>query len=264
MQDSQVADNYFWPIRLKQTILIFLALFTAVSGFAQKRVLTVGIQFRPIIPITFINSDKQDHVGDGFEYSVRPKFGYSAGVNIRYGLTDRVSIETGLGFVQRNYGLNMRTDVHEVDTSFGIIGYELPIMALVFIPLSKRFYMNASAGIQLSAYPSNVRTGDTAFVSFSSRTSMINGGGIANLGWEYRTEKSGYIYLGATYHLPFKYIYNTAVRLDHQLDESFELGKLNGSYLTLDVRYLFPEFPLPERRKRAKKRSRDQGESDGN
>ncbi len=244
------------------SILLLYALLSG-SAFAQKRVLTVGIQFRPIIPITFINSDEQTRSGEGFEYSISPQFGYSAGVNIRYGLTDRVSIETGIGFVQRNYGITMKTEQYQKDTAFRIIGYELPVMAMVFIPLGKRFFMNASAGLQVSAYPSNVQTGDTAFNSFSSRTSMINGGGIANLGWEYRTEKSGYVYLGATYHLPFKYIYDTAVKRVAQGTDAFVFGNLNGSYLTLDVRYLFPEFPLPERRKKTKKsRKKDEPSSD--
>ena len=245
---------------MKRTaIILLLACFGLGTANAQKRVLTVGLQFRPIIPITFINSDNQTQVGDGFDYSISPKFGYSAGINIRYGLTERISIETGLGFVQRNYGINMTTELYQKDTSFRIIGYELPLMALVFIPLSKKFYMNAAVGIQVTAYPSNVQTGDTAFTSFSSRTSMINGGGIANLGWEYRTENTGYIYLGATYHLPFKYIYDTGVKRVNQGTDAFVFGKLNGSYLTLDIRYLFPEFPLPERRKRAK-RSKKRGE----
>ena len=247
-------------VHLKRISAILLWLCLALSATkAQKRVLTVGLQFRPIIPITFINSDSQTKLGEGFEYSIRPKFGYSAGINIRYGITERVSIESGLGFVQRNYGINMKTELHEKDTSFRIIGYELPVMALVFIPLGKRFYMNASIGVQLTAYPSNVKTGDTAFINFSSRTSMINGGGIGNLGWEYRTENSGYIYLGATYHLPFKYIYDTAVKRVNQGTDSFVFGKLNGSYLTLDIRYLFPEFPLPERRRKRAKRSEKKG-----
>lgn len=237
---------------MKRTSIILL-LFSLgfANANAQKRVLTVGLQFRPIVPLTFINSDDQTRVGDTLEYSIRPKFGYSAGINVRYGITERVSIETGLGFVQRNYHINMKADHAEKDTAFRIIGYELPIMALVFIPLGKRFYMNASVGVQITAYPSNVQTGDTTFNSFSSRTSLINGGGIANLGWEYRTEKSGYVYLGATYHLPFKYIYDTGVAL--RPTTHFTTGKLNGSYLTVDIRYLFPEFPLPERRKRAKR-----------
>jgi hypothetical protein len=239
---------------VKRITFIFLLISLGFADAnAQKRVLTVGLQFRPIIPITFVNSDDQTQTGEGFEFSIIPKFGYSAGINIRYGITERISLETGLGFVQRNYAISMKTELYQRDTSFRIIGYELPIMALVFIPLGKRFYMNASVGVQLTAYPSNVQTGDTAFTSFSSRTSMINGGGIANLGWEYRTEKSGYIYLGATYHLPFKYIYDTAVKRVNQGTDAFVFGKLNGSYLTVDIRYLFPEFPLPERRKRAKR-----------
>jgi hypothetical protein len=239
---------------VKRISIILLVLSLGIANAnAQKRVLTVGLQVRPIIPITFINSDNQTYIGDTIEYSISPKFGYSAGVNIRYGITDRVSIETGIGFVQRNYGISMRSNHAERDTSFRIIGYEIPLMALVFIPLGKRFYMNASAGVQITAYPSDVKTGDSEFISFSDRTSLINGGGIANLGWEYRTEKSGYFYLGATYHLPFKYIYVTGVKLVSQANKTFVLGKLNGSYLTLDIRYLFPEFPLPERRKRAKR-----------
>lgn len=246
-------------IRILTLVLFLLSL---QGAMAQKRVLTVGLQFRPIVPISFINSDFETYQGLGFDYSIAPKFGYSAGLNIRYGITDRVSIESGLGFVQRNYGLTMRSGVVSTDTAFRIIGYELPVLALVFIPLGKRIYMNAAAGVQVSAYPSNVQTGDTTFISFSSRHSLINGGALANLGWEFRTENSGYFYLGATYHLPFADIYNTAAKLRSQPPEEFSKGTLNGSYLTFDIRYLFPEFPLPERRKKSKKKRKKDDEND--
>lgn len=229
---------------------------------AQKRVVTLGVQFRPIQPLKFINSDFQTQEGTDFSYHIAPKFGYSAGVTVRYGVTNRVSLETGLGFVQRNYDLTVDTAGFSGKSDFRIVGYELPISALVFIPLAKNFYMNASAGVQMTLFPSNVTTKDDYFIHFSSRTSSVNGGGIANLGWEYRTEKAGFFYLGASYHIPFVDIYNTFVRLPAQSNEEFKQGALNGSYLSFDIRYFFHEFPVPKKNRIKKKRKPEKNDQE--
>ena len=72
----------------------------------------------------------------------------------------------------------------------------------------------------------------------------IQAGVVGNLGVEYRTEKSGTFYLGATFHRPFN---------DMALAEFTYYGPnffpyslstmLDGSYLTVDLRYYFHEDP---------------------
>lgn len=251
-------------MEMKLRTLLFFCLLFCFSGqiMAQKRVVTLGVQFRPIQPLKFINSDFQTQEGVDFSYSIAPKFGYSAGVTVRYGLTNRISLETGLGFVQRNYDLTVDTAEFSGKSDFRIIGYELPVSALVFIPLAKNFYMNASAGLQMTLFPSNVTTKDEYFLHFSSRRTSVNGGGIANIGWEYRTEKAGFFYLGASYQVPFTDIYDTFVRLPEQANSDFTHGSLNGSYLSFDIRYFFHEFPVPKRKKVKKKKKRKDRDSE--
>jgi hypothetical protein len=66
---------------------------------------------------------------------------------------------------------------------------------------------------------------------------------IANLGWEWRTVKSGYFYIGASFHAPFSYEYVTRIRYEEgQVTEEF-YNTLSGSYLTIDFRYFFHEEP---------------------
>ena len=77
---------------------------------------------------------------------------------------------------------------------------------------------------------------------------------IANIGWEYRTDKSGYIYLGASYHRPFSHMAKEVILYNG--NSRFERVELNlsGNYITVDIRYFFHEDA--EKKKRKVKKSK--------
>lgn len=66
---------------------------------------------------------------------------------------------------------------------------------------------------------------------------------LANVGFEYRTESRGYFYVGGSYHLPFRNIYNTFMIYDHNSVSEQGFLQLNGNYLTIDLKYFFHEEP---------------------
>jgi hypothetical protein len=76
---------------------------------------------------------------------------------------------------------------------------------------------------------------------------------IAGLGWEYRTEKSGYFYLGASYHRPFDYIFYSYLLYPDKEKPTSETGsELQGNYLSFDIRYFFHSEPEKRKKKTAK------------
>jgi len=62
-----------------------------------------------------------------------------------------------------------------------------------------------------------------------------------NLGFEYRTKKFGYFYLGASYHLPFAPITTFAMSYEYPPGNVVSIANVRGSYMTIDIRYFFNE-----------------------
>ena len=257
-----------------------------LSGFSQDgkfpQTLTAGVEFRPIFPAAFLKTGNQEATNDEYSVLVSPKFGFSAGMVIRYGFHKRFALETGLNFVQRNYNLTIHRDevilsptvrkpAYDSETDFTIIGYEHPIKLLVFVRLADRFYMNAAAGIQLTFFPSDIFTSDEGqtgidqhfkhsslrlgFDGKAGNDGFIHGGALVNLGWEYRTKKIGNFYFGASYQIPFADIYRSKFQYaEDSYASEVQAIELNGSYLTFDVRYFFHSKPLVKKKRKNSKK----------
>lgn len=237
--------------------LLALFLFAGVSAgiFAQKNIFTAGFQYKPIFPSAFFSTGIKTESLNGVDFSVGQKMGYSAGMIIRRGFTEKLSFETGINFTKRNFGLRITDTTFTGRSRFSIIGYEIPAQLLIFLRMSEKIYMNASGGMSFDMYPSNIRTYGTYFDNRSKRNSLFQFAALANLGWEYRTKKSGYFYLGASYHLPFTYFYYSMIKYIPSNDVVFM--KLGGNYLTVDFRYYFHEDPMkPKVEKKKKKKEK--------
>jgi hypothetical protein len=280
-------------LRVATSLLLLFGI--VLNGFCQDekfpQTITAGIEIRPIFPAAFLNTGDQTVTNDSYSVTVSPKFGFSAGMTVRYGFHKRFALETGINFVQRNYDLNISRDsvppigpyagsaAYNSNTDFTIIGYEHPIKLLFFVQVAEKFYLNAAAGLQFTFFPSDIFTTNEestrysqSFDHYSERVGIdgeikglnndgfINMGGILNLGMEYRTEKAGYFYLGGTYHVPFSDVYrsrfeyldqSSPVPINDQVQQIF----LNGSYLTFDVKYFFHSQPIVKRNKKKKRKN---------
>lgn len=242
-------------MRLK-LILLYLALISTHIIVAQERVTTFGIQFKPIIPSELFNTGKQEITQNNVTFSVTPQTGLSFGMVIRKGFTKNLSLESGINYLTRKFELGINDqDLSFNETSkFKLVNYEIPVSLLVYIRLTSYIYMNVSGGISLDIYPSDLYTYSPNFQNDVFRYDWIRPSLIANIGWEYRTEKSGYIYLGASYHRPFSYMAKEVIWYNrNKRDERVELN-LSGNYITIDFRYFFHEDP--EKKKRKIKKSR--------
>ncbi|MCB0756139.1 MAG: outer membrane beta-barrel protein [Flavobacteriales bacterium] len=271
------------------TIVVLLLSYLTSFGQDEKfpQTITAGAEFRPIFPAAFLNTGEQSVSNNSFSVNLAPKFGFSAGMTVRYGFHKRFALETGINYIQRSYNLSIKRDsvapfgvnpaspAFNSKTDFTIIGYEHPIKLLFFVQLAEKFYMNAAGGLQLTFFPSDIfttneesNTNGQYFRHYSTRLGFdgkpgndgfIHGGGILNLGMEYRTEKAGYFYLGGTYHVPFANIYRSRFEYTDEnnptpASEQVQQIYLNGSYLTFDIRYFFTSQNIV--RKEKKKRNR--------
>lgn len=233
--------------------IIFLA--TGYSCIAQQGVTTFGLQVKPIIPNRLIGTYEQEFNALPFQSTVKQRMGFSAGMVVRVGLTDRISLETGLNFTRRNFGLSYALpDSGYAETGkVRVVSYSLPLSGLVYIRLSDEWYMNTSLGVALTAFPSDVQTfigvgPNQRFQQEGAYKSKIQGAALANVGFEYRTKSSGYWYIGASYHLPFVPIMTFAMSFEYEGGNLLAIDNIRGSYLTLDLRYFFHESKKSDNR----------------
>lgn len=225
---------------------------------AQKNVTTVGFQFKPMIETGFIDYGGGEVQKDWLSSDYAFEGGYATGMVIRRGFTPTLSIETGISYIKRNF----RVDVEDTETTqtgimeYSMISYQIPIQGLIYARLSDNLYMNASGGFGINLMPSDVQTNtfehrQTTYRIGTQRwfkTSLL-----ANYGFEYRTKKDGYFYLGVSYDRPLgNFVGSRAVLRRESGEERFTDGFFTGSFLTIDFRYFFHEDP--ERRMSKKKK----------
>jgi len=223
---------------------------------AQEKVLTAGVQVRPFFSNKFFKTGPQLKDSSNVSFMVTPKGGYSAGGIIRYGINNTLSFETGINFIKRPHDLtlNKTTDgsiVNTVNTDFSAISYEMPANMLVFIQLGEKLFMDVALGVSLDFYPSNLNTRGEYFNHYSIRKNWMFPAVNASIGYEWRTEKSGYFYLGSSYHNPLNDIYITTI--GYYEDGRYQTGQqflLSGNYLSVDFRYFFHQYPLKKQKEK--------------
>lgn len=232
-------------------ILFCFLLFLVFSLRAQKNVTTFGIQLKPIIPSNVIGSKSDENIENNINFKIENKAAFSFGMVARYGFSDLLSFETGLNFTRRNFRIEITDNQTNIKSDFKFITYDVPLLALVYVQLGEQFYMNAAGGFSIDFLPSDWETSGSNFRHVSYRTEWLIPSLLANVGFEYRSYKSGYFYIGSSYHLPFRDLTSTNVAYyrngnvnDIQNYDAISNFKLQGSYLTLDLRYFFNEDPI--------------------
>lgn len=242
-----------------QKKLSTLLLFSCISSgiFAQLNTTQFGFSFKPIFPSKYLRTGPKEFSDKNINYKLSQNSGYSAGVLIRRGITKKLSGETGILYVKRNFDLALNDSSYTDNGSFSIIGYEIPVSALVFIQLDEKLWMSTALGASIDIFPSDILTYKADYLHYASRNTKVNAGVLANIGLEYRTAKSGTIYFGTSYHRSVNSIYNTLIeyyptRNYNDPYTSSGKTKLQGDYFTFDVRYYFHEDPEKKKKKRKK------------
>lgn len=236
-------------------VLLFITAFTAFGQKKKERVPSYfGIQVRPIFPTQFIGSPTtnfQQNAGESvrFTSTLTQKMGYSFGGTVRAGITNLIAIETGINFYQRNFGIDMEMPDSSILATNDIrfISYDIPLNALFYIKLAEKWYMNASIGVAVNFKPTDVAVvtkpgGDNEFQHIGVAQKKFGFDFNANIGFEFRTEKSGFFYLGGSANVPFKPLFDMILNYSNQGYKSQVIEPVDGSYLAIDFKYFFPNI----------------------
>lgn len=233
-------------------IAVFFSVLSIVRcqvGRESKIPYYFGFQVKPLFPTKFIGESSSTFSNQGYEVKISQQVGVSYGGVVRIALTDLIGIETGLNFFQRYYKVNMRLVDSNVVASdrFGFIQYDLPVNALFNIKLSKKWFMNAAIGTSICYKPSNVGTisnpsGKHQFfnIGIVDINDKVNFDLNGNLGFEFRTEKYGFFYIGGCARIPTAPLFNLLSRYRYGTYEVDNYGPVSGSFLAIEFKYFIP------------------------
>tara|TARA_R110000868_G_scaffold5505_3_gene33073 strand:- start:345 stop:1073 length:729 start_codon:yes stop_codon:yes gene_type:complete len=234
-------------MRLHCVLTYAFLLFLSSLSIAQERVTTVGIQLKPILSSEIINTGPQSREVENINYSITPRSGYAFGMVIRKGFTKQISLETGINYTRKSFDLRITDDLSslEIDDQFSYVMYEIPITGLIYVQLGRQLFLNTSFGLAADFLPSDWDSGNSQYYHRSFRTYWVLPSLLANVGFEYRTEKDGFFYLGFSYKRPFTNITTAKIGI---VDDNQQIIKQSsfdilGNYLTVDLRYFFHENP---------------------
>ena len=236
-------------------IRIFLICFCFLNSFCSfcqlgnenKFPSYFGVHAKLLLPSTVTGNGPITVSKNGFTSTLTQNTGYSFGASVRAGITKLIAFETGINFTQRNFSIQMDLADSMISGSntIGFIQYDIPLNALIYIQLSKIWYANASIGMAVGFKPTNIgiinypgglhTITHTGYVK--SKIGLdING----NFGVEYRTKKRGIFNLGGSVRIPLKPLFQYIAVYSNQSYRTGAIADVNGSYLTLDLKYFLP------------------------
>ena len=237
-------------------ILVLLFASCTLATVAQSKRTKVpsyfGFQIRPVFPTRFIGEPEltlSTEAGDSVNVSttLSQKIGYSFGGTVRAGVTKLIAIETGINFTQRHFDSKMSIPDSNIygSNDLTFISYDIPVNVLFYIRLAEKWYMNASLGVAMSYSPTDVGTytapnGPHEFRHYGLVRKKVNFDLNANVGFEFRTEKSGFFYLGGSGRVPFAPIFDLLFEYTNEGFSRTIVGEVDGSFLSIDFKYFFP------------------------
>lgn len=246
-------------MRFKLSFRIFFSFITfynfSFSQLGEKKEnypIHFGVQTKLLLPSDFLGPVKTNLSNEGFQSILTQKTGYSYGGLIRADFTKNVTLECGINYIQRQFKAEMSYSDSSVtvnDTNnLTFINYELPITGIVKIQLARNIYSLVGLGPSFTFKPTNVALIDlpggkhTFYHSGSVKKFGIDLN--AQAGFELRTKKSGYFYLGGGVKVPTTYLFNWGGKYAQQgsSESLIDFEKVNGAFLSIDLRYYLPNI----------------------
>jgi hypothetical protein len=237
-------------MRLLLTLLMvgpFLAWSQAYNQLGKPNYF--GFQYRLVLPMQQMQSGLQQFADSILQTELTPNNGYTFGGVLRYGLTDLISLETGLYYNQRNFSINStRTDsALSVSQRLRFVQFEIPIQGNIGIQLSRKIYANAALGGAILYKPSSVAT----YVNPSDKHEFRQVGLVeinkklgfdlrASIGFEYRNKKLGVYYLGGTAFVQLQPAFVLLSQYQYVNFKQTAYGEVSASGFGLDFKYFIP------------------------
>jgi len=199
-----------------------------------------GIQIKPIIPSSMFRIVTDEIKQEDIIYNVSPQTGFSAGATIRFGLSPRFIVQTDINYINRNFLFTSTEGNKKTDLRLKIVSYEIPLLLTHFVRLSEEIYMGQTAGFSFQFLPTNLFSRNNDLEQLSLKRRWVSTSAVLNIGFEWRTQSSGYFYFGPTYNMYFKPMYQTRIQYkDANLKTHQAITDLRGDYFGFVFRYIF-------------------------
>lgn len=231
-------------------VILLLTFGFSLNLKAQKQrdpiELTAGIELRALIPVSFFTMDpvtlKEPDGNFTAEYSYKGGMGFGGIIRVKF--TELLNLETGIYYTRRKYEYNIEDPSanFKAISPMRAVGYEIPIKGLVYIQMGKNVFMDVALGASADFFASDIEIQELNYDIVAFKKNWIKIAVLGNIGVEYRTEESGYFYIGATIHESFGDILSTQVNYsrNNKPPPYFQNGTIDGSYFSVDFRYFFP------------------------
>lgn len=220
--------------------LIITGVFTfyILSCFTQDKGYYGGFRFELIREGSIFTNKAQSKDIEGLHIESSSKLGYSFGMSIRKQFTQVLAIESGLGFIGRNYqiaidSINIRTDNK---INYRLVAYQIPLKVMIRLPSSSNAFFSTSLGGQIDLYPSDVFAANEQWQVEVIRKNWIQASLTANLGWEISNSSKGIYYIGLSYVSPFTPPLTILIG-ERSAIYGISTTIQQTSYLALDIRY---------------------------
>lgn len=233
----------------KLILIVVLLLGFGLETTGQiKKPVNFGLQVKPLFPSNAGGKKITKLTGNDFDFEMQQTSGYSFGGIVRRGITSLIFFESGINYTQRNYNLknSLLDGSLTTNDNWSFITYDIPLNVLVFIKLSRQYYMNTSLGGALRFSPSTIRkiteTGtEHSFRNYGTYTNKVGFNLNANVGFEYRTDKSGSFYIGGSICIPLGGVMDVYSfhKIQQFTTETHVTGNDAGRYMSIDLRYFF-------------------------
>ncbi|MDX1444681.1 outer membrane beta-barrel protein [Lishizhenia sp.] len=244
---------------MKTIITLTFALFSVFTMSQVSKLKSesfFGFNYKPLIPFGVVGDAPVDLQNGNLRTTVSSAFGYSFGAVVRSRVTDLIALETGLLYTTRNYkaDISLSDSNLYVNGDFGIVNFDLPVNALVFIQLGRNLYANAMLGGSLNFNPSDVRdsinVGNTPhqfvfagsrYTKDQSKNGYLSFAINAAVGFELRTRKEGTFYMGVASKIPVSPTLEVGSAY-RQTEQGYVIGNqgiLTGATFSLDFKYFF-------------------------
>lgn len=245
---------------MMRVFYLFFALLFSCTAFAQERQVSFGALVEPIIPSSLFRISTDVKRIDNVLFTSTPKPGYAFGGILKFDFTSRLSFETGINYLVRNYEMTAEETSNLMTLDFMEDSYEIPLTMKYFVRLGPQLYLSNSAGLSLLFIPGSIETKVQKGVEFNDdymffmqqsliRRTMVpafKGG----FGLQYRTSEHGSFYF-ETYYRLFSVYYDT--RLSY-FNAATNVDLINiginsiGDYFGFSIRYTFPPSDLIRRK----------------
>lgn len=215
--------------------------------------ITAGPEVNLTIPTDF--GTRKDLYREDTVFKFLPQIRFRLGACVRFDFSKTFSLQTGIYYVSRQYKVLVgKTNGQSPDITQGLyenrinfVGYEIPIMGLFYVQLGEKWFLNNAVGFSLDMFPSHTQEVDPllTYEIYNARRGWIIPSIKASVGFEFRTTKTGYFYLGGQFHRPLIPISDMYVERTTPDGIGYQTvsAPMSGTYFAVDLKYFFNPGP---------------------